>query len=62
MTAELTRHESEQQVFSIIEGLPIPTFVIGLDHNVIYWNRALEKLSNIRAKDMIGTNQHWRAF
>jgi len=62
MTAELTRHESEQQVFSIIEGSPIPTFVIGLDHNVIYWNRALEKLSNIRAKDVIGTNQHWRAF
>ena len=62
MTAELTRHESEQQIFSIIEGSPIPTFVIGLDHNVIYWNRALEKLSNIRAKDMIGTNQHWRAF
>ena len=62
MTAELTRHESEQQVFSIIEGSPIPTFVIGLDHNVIYWNRALEKLSKIRAKDMIGTNQHWRAF
>jgi len=49
MTAELTRHESEQQVFSIIEGSPIPTFVIGLDHNVIYWNRALEKLSNIHA-------------
>ena len=62
VTAELTQRESEQQLFSIIEGLPIPTFVIGLDHNVIYWNRALEKLSKIPAKDMIGTNQHWRAF
>jgi PAS domain S-box-containing protein len=61
-TAELTQRESEQQLFSIIEGSPIPTFVIGLDHNVIYWNRALEKLSKIPAKDMIGTNQHWRAF
>jgi PAS domain-containing protein len=62
VTAELTQRESEQQLFSIIEGSPIPTFVIGLDHNVIYWNRALEKLSKIPAKDMIGTNQHWRAF
>ena len=62
VTAELTQRESEQQVMSIIEGSPIPTFVIGLDHNVIHWNRALEKLSNIPAKDMIGTNQHWRAF
>ena len=62
VTAELTQRESEQQLFSIIEGSPIPTFVIGLDHNVIYWNRALEKLSKTPAKDMIGTNQHWRAF
>src|SRR5450759_3719563 len=62
VTAELTQRESEQQLFSIIEGSPIPTFVIGLDHNVIYWKRALDKLSKTPAKDMIGTNQHWRAF
>lgn len=62
IAAELSRRESEQQLYSIIEGSPIPTFVIGLDHKVIYWNRALEKLSKIPAKDMIGTNQHWRAF
>ena len=62
MMAELTQRESEQQVFSVIEGSPVPTFVIGLDHKVIYWNRALEKLSKIPAKDMIGTSQHWRAF
>jgi PAS domain-containing protein len=62
MTAELTQRESEQKIHSIIEGSPIPTFVIGLDHKVIYWNRALEKLSKIPAKDIIGTNRHWRAF
>ena len=62
VTAELKQRESEQQLSSIIEGSPIPTFVIGLDHKVIYWNRALEKLSKIPAKDVIGTNEHWRAF
>jgi PAS domain S-box-containing protein len=62
MIAELTQREGEQQLFSIIEGSPIPTFVIGLDHRVIYWNRALEKLSRIPAEEMIGTNRHWRAF
>jgi PAS domain S-box-containing protein len=62
MTAELKRRESEQQLFSVIEGSPIPTFVIGMDHKVIYWNRALEKLSRIPAEEMIGTNRHWRAF
>lgn len=62
MSAEMSRRESEQRLFSVIEGSPIPTFVIGLDHRVIYWNRALEHLSKIPAEEVIGTNQHWRAF
>ncbi len=62
MQAQLRQRESEQQLFSVIEGSPIPTFVIGMDHRVIYWNRALEKLSRIPAEEMIGTNRHWRAF
>lgn len=61
-TAELERMESEQRIFSVIEGSPIASFVIGIDHKVIYWNRALERLSKIPAEEVIGTNQHWRAF
>jgi PAS domain-containing protein len=60
--AEESRREGEQRLFSIIEGSPIPKFVIGLEHKVIYWNRALEELSGIPAEEVIGTNQHWRAF
>lgn len=60
--AEESRREGEQRLYSIIEGSPIPKFVIGLDHKVIYWNRALEELSRIPAEEVIGTNQHWRAF
>ena len=62
VTAEMKRLETEQELFGVIEVSPIPTFVIGLDHKVIYWNRALERLSKIPAQEMIGTNQHWRAF
>jgi len=62
MSAELARREGEQQLYRVIEGSPIATFVIGLDHKVLYWNRALEQLSRIPAKEVIGTNQHWRAF
>lgn len=62
IVAEEARRESSQMLHSIIEGFPFPTFVIGLDHNVLYWNRALEQLSKIPAKDIIGTNQQWRAF
>jgi PAS domain S-box-containing protein len=54
--------ESEKRLSSIIQGFSIPAFVIGKDHTIIYWNRALEKLSRLKAKDLIGTNQQWKAF
>jgi two-component system, NtrC family, sensor kinase len=53
---------SEQRLRSIIDGSPIPAFMIGKDHRIIYWNKALEELSRIKAADVVGTNQHWRAF
>jgi len=54
--------ESEQLLYSILEGSPIPTFVIGKDHRIIYWNKALQELTGIPAKEVIGTSQQWRAF
>jgi len=40
---------------TIFENFPIPTFVIGRDHKIIYWNRALEKLSGIKAREVVGS-------
>jgi len=54
--------ETEQRLYSIIEGSPIPAFMIGKDHRIIYWNKALEELSRIKAREVIGTRQQWRAF
>jgi PAS domain S-box-containing protein len=52
----------EKLLHRIIQASPIPTFVIRKDHRVLYWNRALEKLSHIESEDVVGTNQHWKAF
>ena len=60
--AEEKLRESEQRLHRVIEGSPIPTFVIGKDHKVIYWNRALEELSSIKAEEITGTREQWRAF
>jgi PAS domain S-box-containing protein len=60
--AEEELRDSEQRLSSVIQGSPIPTFLIGKDHRVIYWNRALEELSRIKAGDIIGTREQWRAF
>jgi PAS domain S-box-containing protein len=60
--AEAKLRDSEQQMHSIIQGYPIPAFVIGKDHRVIYWNKALEELSGIKAHEVVGTIEQWRAF
>ena len=52
----------ERMLRRIIQSSPIPTFVIRNDHRVLYWNAAMEKLSNIKAENVIGTDQQWRAF
>jgi two-component system sensor histidine kinase DegS len=46
----------------ILDGLPIPVFEINKDHRVIQWNAALESLSGITKKEVIGTDNQWRAF
>jgi PAS domain S-box-containing protein len=51
-----------QSLQSIIGSSPIPAFIIGKDHLVIYWNKALEELSGIKAEEVVGTGQQWRAF
>jgi PAS domain S-box-containing protein len=52
----------QQSLQSIIGTSPIPAFIIGKDHLIIYWNKALEELSGIKAKEVVGTRQQWRAF
>ena len=54
--------DSEEKLKSVICGSPVPQFVIDRDHTVVYWNRALEDVSGISAKEMVGTKQHWKAF
>ncbi len=60
--AEIAIKRSEAQLNAIIQSSPIPKFVIDKDHRVIHWNKALEAYSGIKEKEIIGTNQHWRAF
>jgi PAS domain S-box-containing protein len=58
----LFKHEVEQKLKGIIQGSPIPQFVLDKNHRVMYWNNALEKYSDIKAEDVIGTTDHWKAF
>lgn len=55
-------HEGEHILREVFERSPIPTFVIDKGHTVIYWNKALEVMSGITARETIGTEDHWKAF
>ncbi len=52
----------KKTIEGIIEGFPIPTFVINKDHQVILWNRACTELTGYEARDMIGTSKHYLPF
>ena len=46
----------------IINGSPIPMFVLDGDHQITYWNTACEDLTGCFSEEMIGTDQHWKPF
>jgi PAS domain S-box-containing protein len=54
--------EREIQINEVLQGSPIPQFMLDNNHKIIFWNRALEEYTGIKASEVIGTNQHWRAF
>jgi PAS domain S-box-containing protein len=60
--AENKIKENEQRLHSIIQGSPIPAFVVGEDHRIIYWNKALEVLTGVSSEDVVGTKDQWKAF
>ncbi|HTZ40842.1 MAG TPA: PAS domain-containing protein, partial [Syntrophales bacterium] len=66
--AETLRRELDGNILlrktiaGIIEGSPIPTFVINRDHKIILWNRAFTELSGIDGSTMIGSDNQWMPF
>jgi len=60
--SDIALKESESRLSAIIHGSPNPHYVIDKNHLVIYWNRAMSVITGIKAKDIIGTSNHWTAF
>ena len=51
-------HESQQRMADIINFLPDATFAIDLAGNVIAWNKAMEEITGIQKKDILGTGDY----
>lgn len=50
--------ESERRLSEIIDFLPDATFAIDREGKVIIWNRAIEEVTGVKAKDMVGKGDH----
>ena len=56
--AEQKLKESQTLLLNIIDFLPDATFAIDKNGKVIAWNRAMEKLSGTKKKDILGKGDH----
>ncbi len=60
---DVTEEKSAEEMLSkIIDGSPIPSFVVNKQHKVTHWNIAIESLSGARGQEIVGTDEQWRAF
>ena len=60
--AEAALRDKEAFLAQVVDGSSVATLVIGADHRITHWNRACEVLSGRLARDMIGTDDHWKSF
>lgn len=52
----------DKKLYEILQGMPIPTFVIDRRHIITHWNVACEHALGFAAHEMIGTSRQWEAF
>jgi PAS domain S-box-containing protein len=56
--AELALQAAHQELQDIIEFLPDATLVIDRDKKVIYWNRAMEEMTGVDKRDILGKSDY----
>ncbi|WP_048130850.1 PAS domain-containing protein [Methanolacinia petrolearia] len=54
--------DSKLQIDILLDGSPVPMFILNSEHRLIYWNKALERQSGIKAGDVLGTKSQWEIF
>ncbi len=60
--AEEEIKNSQQRMAQIIDFLPDPTWVVDNEGKVVRWNKAIEKLLNVKAENMVGKGNYEHAL
>jgi PAS domain S-box-containing protein len=56
--AEEALRDSERQLADIINFIPDATFAINREGKIIAWNRAIEEMTGVSARDILGKGNH----
>lgn len=59
--AEEKLRNANRQLSDIIEFLPDATFIIDAEKKIIAWNRAIEVMTGVEKKDILGMDHHYSA-
>ncbi|MCU0577980.1 MAG: PAS domain S-box protein, partial [Desulfobacterota bacterium] len=46
----------------LVDGSPIPTFVLDRNQQVVFWNRACVELTGVSRLEMVGSREIWKPF
>lgn len=60
--AEQVLRDQKEFAKNLIQLSAVAAFVIDAQHKVIYWNKACEELTGVKASEMVGTDNHWKPF
>jgi two-component system NtrC family sensor kinase len=55
-------HNSFHFIENLVMQSAAPIFVLDSQHRIIFWNRALSRLTGLDSEQMKGTDRHWEAF
>ncbi|MDA8231041.1 MAG: response regulator [Magnetospirillum sp.] len=56
--AEMALAASERRLSGIIDLMPEPVFILNRERKVVVWNKAIERLLETRAEDMLGKGDY----
>ncbi|NVK19145.1 MAG: EAL domain-containing protein [Methylocystaceae bacterium] len=59
---EQSLKDKEKLLHEVIQGCPVPMFVIDQDHKVSHWNKACEAIIGTSSQEVVGTKDQWKPF
>ncbi len=70
IVTDVTAHKEVEQalrvgrrmVETVLQGLPVPVMVLDRQHQVVHWNRAMERLTRVPASAVVGGDRQWHPF